>query len=72
MLDGNDEADVILNRMNSLANKQPVSTDVPDGELLTTTWAGGNEDFKVFLFYKSDLKGKANLLNVTILSKEKT
>ncbi|MGI9349941.1 MAG: hypothetical protein ACR2O3_00135 [Rhizobiaceae bacterium] len=72
ILDGSDDADIILERMISLAGKQPTSSDVQDGDLSTTTWAGGNEDFKVFLFYKSDQKGKANLLNVTILSKETT
>ena len=71
ILDGNDEADVILARMNTLAGKEPASSDVPDGQLLTTTWAGGNEDFKVFLIFKSDESGKAHLLNVTILAKEK-
>ncbi|MEM9279153.1 MAG: hypothetical protein AAGA76_11320 [Pseudomonadota bacterium] len=72
VLDGRDEADVVLERMNQLARKQPDSIDVPEGELLTTTWSGGNEDFKVFLVYKSGTNGKANLLNVTILSKEAT
>ncbi|MEM7214779.1 MAG: hypothetical protein AAF423_04480 [Pseudomonadota bacterium] len=72
VLDGRDQADVVLERMNVLARKQPDQVDVPDGELLTTTWSGGNEDFKVFLIFKSDTKGKANLLNVTILSKEST
>lgn len=71
VLDGNDNAQVIIERMSTLAQKEPVSIDVPDGELLTSTWAGGNEDFKVFLFLKSDQNDKANLLNVTILSKEK-
>jgi len=71
VLDGNDEADVIFTRMKSLVQKEPVSADVPDGDLLTTTWAGGNEDFKVFVFYKTDQRGKAHLINVTILSKEK-
>ncbi|MEO0909718.1 MAG: hypothetical protein AAFX96_05100 [Pseudomonadota bacterium] len=70
VLDGSDEADLVLERMNSLARKEPNSADVPDGDLLTTTWAGGNEDFKVFLFFKSDQNGKANLLNVTILARK--
>jgi len=70
ILDGEDEADVILKRMNSLARKEPNSENVDDGTLLTTTWSGGNEDFKVFLFMKSNKFNKANLLNVTILSKE--
>ncbi|MEL7428584.1 MAG: hypothetical protein AAFN43_01165 [Pseudomonadota bacterium] len=71
VLDGRDDADVIIGRMNQLAGKEPTSTNTADGDLLTTTWAGGNEDFKVFLFHKADQSGKANLLNVTILSKEK-
>ena len=71
VLDGEDDADVILGRMKNLVGKEPVNTDVPDGELLTTTWAGGNEDFKVFVFFKSDKANRANLLNVTILSKER-
>ncbi|MEM9331371.1 MAG: hypothetical protein AAGA53_08595 [Pseudomonadota bacterium] len=70
ILDGRDSAEVVLERMNALARKQPDSTDVPDGKLLTTTWSGGNEDFKVFLIFKSGENGKANLLNVTILSKD--
>lgn len=72
ILDGRDEADVILARMNALAQKEPSSSNVPEDGLQTTTWSGGNEDFKVFLFFKSDANDKANLLNVTILSKEKT
>ena len=71
VLDGEDDADIILGRMNTLVGKEPISSDVPDGELLTTTWAGGNEDFKVFVFFKSDKANRANLLNVTILSKER-
>ncbi len=71
ILDGRDNAEIILERMNSLVQKEPVSSNVPDGDLLTSTWAGGNEDFKVFVFYKSDQNNKANLINVTILSKEK-
>ncbi len=54
-----------------IVGKEPVSSDQPDGDLLTTTWAGGNEDFKVFVFFKSDKANRANLLNVTILSKER-
>ena len=71
VLDGEDAADIILGRMNTLVGKEPASSDVPDGELLTTTWAGGNEDFKVFVFFKSDKSNRANLINVTILSKER-
>ena len=71
VLDGRDDAGVILERMNALARKAPTSENLSDGELFTTTWAGGNEDFKVFLIYKSSAENKASLLNVTILSKEK-
>ena len=71
VLDGSDDADIVLERMNLLARKDPVSEKVAEGDLFTTTWAGGNEDFKVFLFYKSDAENKANMINVTILSKEK-
>ncbi len=71
ILDGEDDADIILARMNTLVGKEPLSSDVPDGELLTTTWAGGNDDFKVFVFFKSDKANRANLINVTILSKER-
>ena len=71
ILDGDDEWDIVLNRMNTLVRKEPTSTNVSDGSLLTTTWAGGNEDFKVFVFAKATPEGKATLLNVTILSKEK-
>lgn len=71
VLDGEDAWDVILTRMNTLVGKEPSSVNVNDGSLLTTTWAGGNEDFKVFVFAKATPEGKATLLNVTILSKEK-
>lgn len=71
VLDGDDEWDVVLGRMNTLVNKEPASVDVPDGEVLTTTWAGGDDNFKVFVFAKATPQGKATLLNVTILSKEK-
>lgn len=70
ILDGEDDASLVLERMNALTGKQPSSTDVPEGELLSTSWSGGNEDFKVFAFMKSNTEGKTNLLNVTIFSKE--
>lgn len=70
VLDGQDDAGSVLERMNQLAGKEPNRTDVSEGELLATSWSGGNEDFKVFLVLKSDRTGQANLLNVTILSRE--
>ncbi len=69
VLDGQDEAGAIAARMQSLAGKEPASRDVPEGELKTTTWAGGNADYKVFLFSKTDESGNGGLLNVTILAR---
>lgn len=69
VLDGNDDAEEISARMQILAGKEPASRDVTEGALKTTTWAGGNADFKVFLFSKVNDTGKGGLLNVTILAK---
>ncbi len=55
--------------MQILAGKEPVTRNVPDGDLLTTTWAGGNADLKVFLISKANSNGRGGLLNVTILNK---
>ena len=68
ILDGLDSPGVVADDMQVLAGKQPVSKDVPEGDLKTTTWAGGNDDVKVFLIYKSaDESG--GLINVTVLTK---
>lgn len=68
VLDGLDDASVLAADMQQLAGKAPVSKDVADGDLLTTTWAGGNADVKVFLL--SSLGGeKGGFLNVTVLTK---
>ena len=56
--------------MRELAGKEPVSSGVEDGEMTTTTWAGGNEQFKVFLFNKTSRSASGGLLTVTIVSKE--
>lgn len=69
VLDGEDDAAEISTRMQTLAGKEPASRDVAEGPLKTTTWAGGNADFKVFLFSKVNDTGKGGLLNVTILAK---
>ncbi|MEP1208503.1 MAG: hypothetical protein ABJM29_10950 [Rhizobiaceae bacterium] len=69
VLDDQQDASVFLPNMQTLAGKEPVSRDVPEGLLRTTTWAGGNEDLKVFLFAKAPPTGKGGLLNVTILQK---
>ncbi len=69
VMDGQDAADVILQRLNTLTRKTPASSDVPDGDLLATTWAGGNDDVKVFVFLKTDKTGSANLINVTLITR---
>ena len=70
VLDGEDDADIINNRMTTLAGKEPSRKDISEGELTTQLWAGGNDELKVFLFAKSDKNNKASLLSVTILSKQ--
>ncbi len=70
VMDGRDAAEVILERMNALTRKAPLTSDVPEGNLLTTTWAGGNDDVKVFAFLKTDAaNGSANLINVTLVTR---
>ncbi len=69
VLDGQDSAQTIFDRMMTLVGKVPDSQDEPDEELLTTTWSGGNADVKVFVFLKSDRLKRANLINVTIVTK---
>lgn len=68
VLDGQDDAQTILNRMNSMLGKGPISLNVPEDELLTTTWSGGNDTVKVFVFLKTDAIDRANLMNVTIVA----
>ena len=68
VLDGKDKAQTIFDRMNVLIGKAPSSTNVPDDQLLTTTWSGGNEALKVFVFLKIDAMDRANLINVTIFA----
>ncbi|MGI9365821.1 MAG: hypothetical protein ACR2O8_11605 [Rhizobiaceae bacterium] len=69
VLDDQQDAAQFMPDMQALAGKDPISTDVQEGLLRTTTWAGGNEDLKVFLFAKAPPTGKGGLLNVTILQK---
>ncbi len=71
VLDGSSEAAKVSEAMQKLAGKEPASKDVPDGEFRTTTWAGGNENYKVFLISKAAAAGETGLLNVTILAKAK-
>ncbi|MEM1318029.1 MAG: hypothetical protein AAGF29_07180 [Pseudomonadota bacterium] len=69
VLDDQQDAAEFMPNMQTLAGKRPASRDVKEGLLLTTTWAGGNDDIKVFLFGKHPPTGKGGLLNVTILQK---
>lgn len=69
VLDEQHDAAAFGANMQVLAGKAPVSRDVAEGDLLTTTWAGGNADLKVFLFSKAKKDGRGGLLNVTILTK---
>ncbi len=71
VLDGGSNAVKVSEGMQKLAGKEPASRDVPDGEFRTTTWAGGNENYKVFLISKAAAAGETGLLNVTILAKAK-
>lgn len=71
VLDGGSNAAQVSKGMQKLAGKEPASKDVPDGEFRTTTWAGGNDDYKVFLISKAAAAGETGLLNVTILAKAK-
>ena len=70
ILDDQMEASEFMPNMQKLVGKDPVSRDVPEGLLRTTTWAGGNADLKVFVFAKAPPTGKGGLLNVTILQKK--
>lgn len=69
VLDDQQLASDFMPNMQRLAGKEPVSRDVKEGLLLTTTWAGGNDELKVFLIAKAPPTGKGGLLNVTVLEK---
>jgi len=69
VLDGRDDAQLILERLNTMVGKEPTTKDVADDQLLTTTWSGGSDTVKVFVFYKTDALQRANLMNVTIITK---
>lgn len=70
ILDDQMDADTFMPNMEVLAGKEPASRDVPEDGLLSTMWAGGNDEYKVFLFAKTPDNGKGGLLNVLVLSKE--
>ncbi|MEM7243595.1 MAG: hypothetical protein AAF429_15565 [Pseudomonadota bacterium] len=69
VLDDMFPADIILQNMQVLAGKEPVSAGVPEGGLKTTTWAGGTDALKVFLFAKVNRSVGGGLLHVTLLEK---
>lgn len=69
VMDEEHDASTFTANMQTLAGKKPASKDVPEGDLRTTTWAGGNDQLKVFLFSKASATGKGGLLNVTVLAK---
>jgi len=69
VLDGSDPKDAIAINMQTLAGKEPASTGVDEGNLSTTTWAGGNDDIKVFLFNKATKIGNGGVLAVTVITK---
>jgi len=69
VLDDQQDAAEFMPNMQKLAGRDPISKDVPEGLLRATTWAGGNEDIKVFLFAKAPPTNKGGLLNVTVLQK---
>lgn len=69
IMDDQQNAADFMPNMQKLAGKEPASRDVPEGLLNTTTWAGGNDNLKVFLFAKAPATGKGGLLNVTVLQK---
>ena len=69
VLDDMFPADILLQNMQVLAGKEPLSSDVPEGGLETTTWAGGTADLKVFLFAKVNRAVGGGLLHVTLLEK---
>jgi hypothetical protein len=69
VLDGTDKSDVFVAELTALAGKEPASRDVATDGQLSTTWAGGNADVKVFLSGKTGVDGAGSLINVVVLTK---
>lgn len=69
VLDGLDDKADLYAQMLELAGKEPTSKDSVDGDFLSTTWAGGNDDVKVFLVMKTNADQAGDLLNVLVLTK---
>lgn len=63
------KAEQVAADIQALAGKEPVSSAVDEGSVTSTTWAGGNEKYKVFLFNKVSKTGSDGLLTVTIVSR---
>ncbi len=59
----------VAQNLQKLVGKEPVSSGVQEGSVTTTTWAGGNEKFKVFLFNKVSRTDADGLVTVTIVSR---
>ena len=72
ILDEQAKAETFLPNMQALAVKEPIQHNIPEGPMLSTMWAGGNDEYKVFLFAKTPENGKGGLLNVLVLSKMKS
>lgn len=69
VLDDQHDVATFTANMRALAGKEPVTRDVTEGDLKTTTWAGGNAELKVFLISKANGSGRGGLLSVTVLTK---
>lgn len=69
ILDEQTNAKNFLPNMEKLAGKQPTQKNIIEGDLLSTMWSGGNENYKVFLFAKTPKNNKGGLLNVLLLNK---
>jgi len=69
ILDGQDEASILIEQLGKLAGKEPAKKNVFKDGLYTTTWAGGNADVKVFLIGKTDETKRGTLINVVMLNK---
>ena len=55
--------------MQALAGKAPHPKMWMQISFLTTSWAGGNQDVKVFLVNKANKVGQGGVLNVTLITK---
>ncbi|MEO0636410.1 MAG: hypothetical protein AAFY73_07160 [Pseudomonadota bacterium] len=69
VLDGQDKSDVFIAQLTDLAGKEPASRDVASDGQLSTIWAGGNADVKVFLNGKTGVDDAGSLINVVVLTK---